>query len=226
MTQNETDNEIKILKSKLLYFFYGAMLALFLIFSIKRCTPEPSIAKSQIVKEQKGTFKSVKPINKPLIVYKEKFIKGQNLSKKERDFLQMQIDTLLYSNSILEKEFITKYTNDSLKLEAYKKAITLNVFTQNLEDKKVKITASGITRGTLESIKLDYAIKEQEIPIKQRIFALKTGLEYGNDTKLNKSVIKANLGIELKNGKTISFSYDTDSRYWLGYHFILFDIKK
>lgn len=187
-----------------------------------------------VVPEQKGSFKTNKVKNEPIIksvTITQNGI-GQKLSKNERSkegpennqFLDKKIDSLLKVNAYLLGLFEKSkgHQKDSL----YQKAIQLNKFSHPFEDDKVKIDVSGISRGPVEAIKIDYTFKEQQIPIKERVFALKTGVEYGNTTSLSNSVFKGNLEFENKKGNSYSISYDTDSRYWIGAKFTIFTIKR
>jgi len=232
MTQHEIDTEISQLKSKLAYFFYGAAFVLLMMFFVQKCTPEPTTVKTE---EVKGKFEAVKPKNEPIIntePLKNVPIR-QKLSKNDKsknDNVQYNaqndslISELLKENELLSRAYYDQ--NDSIKKGMFEKAIQLNKFSQTFDDQNVKIDVSGVARGTVESIKTDYTIKSKQIPIKQRVFALKTGVEYGNTTSLSNSVFKGNLEFENKKGNSYNISYDTDSRYWLGAKFTIFEIKR
>lgn len=245
MTQQEVNEEISILKKKMLYFLYGAILTLIVLLFVQKCTPEPSIGKVTITtKEVKGKFSAVKPVHDKISTTAI----GQNLSKNDKSkndkskndknkrieqyenseqfFLKKKIDSLLVINKKIENDFANM--PDSAKIYEYKKAIQLNKFSQTFDDKNITIDVSGVSRGTVENIKADYTIKpqKQEVPIKQRVFALKTGFEYGNTTTLTNSVFKGNIEVENKKGNSFGVSYDTDGRYWIRYSKTVFEIKR
>lgn len=235
MTQTEIDTEIKELKHKLFYFLYGAIMTIIVVSFIQKCTPEANRTTTTVTtKTVTGKFQSQKPINKPI----GQKTSGQNLSKNDKskgkqstndNFNQSQdslISELLAENEKLSRDYYLQ--SDSIKRGLYEKAIRLNKFSQTFDDQYLKIDVYGVSRGTVESMKADYTIKpqKQEVPIKKRVFALKTGVEYGNTTTLSNSVFKGNLEFENKKGNSFSFSYDTDSRYWLGYKKTIFEIKR
>lgn len=234
MTQTEIDIQIQELKHKLSYFLYGSLFTMIILFFVQKCTPEPSIANTQTIttKEVKGKFEAVKPVHEPIekSSLTENLPIGQNLSKNdkskesdsEKKALQDKIELLLDFNAQLEELYLkaSQPKKDSL----YKESIQLNKFSQTFDDENVKIDVSGIARGTVQSIKADYNIKKQ--PIKERVFALKTGVEYGNTTTLSNSVFKGNLEFENKKGNSFSYGYDTNHTHWLGAKITIFEIKR
>lgn len=183
-------------------------------------------------KEIKGSFESKEVVNIPLVQNHSTepqkkgsvFIKNPSNDK----FLQEQIDKLLAENKKQSDEFAN--SNDSLQKLLYEKAIQLNEFSQTFDDDKVKIDVSGIAQGTVKNMKANYTIKPQTIEVavkqKERVFALKTGIEYGNSIELNKGLLKGNLEFENKKGNSYNVSYDTEKRIWVGYKITIFDIKR
>lgn len=206
-----------------------AVVIMLILMLFKKCNSnEPKITLQKVTtKEVKGGFESVTPKNNR-IADVGKTIKGQNLSNSENAFLQEQIDKLLAENQKQSEEFAK--SNDSLQKLLYEKAIQLNEFSQTFDDDKVKIDVSGIAQGTVKSMKANYTIKPQtiEVPVKQkeRVFALKTGIEYGNSIELNKGVFKGNLEFENRKGNSYGIGYDTDKRIYIGYKVTIFDIKR
>ncbi|EKT3962778.1 hypothetical protein NTJ20_000251 [Flavobacterium psychrophilum] len=180
-------------------------------------------------KEVSGSFKPKYVVNKPIYTgvktKKQPYINSEQL--KNDEFLQNEIDRLLAENKKQLNEFAN--ANDSLQLLLYEKSIQLNEFSQTFDDDKIKIDVSGLSQGTVKNIKANYTIKSQKIDVvvkKERIFALKTGAEYGNSRELNKGVLKGNLEFENRKGKSYSISYDTDKRIWVGCKMTIFDIKR
>ena len=230
MTNKEIDTEYEMVKNKFAYFFYGAIITAFVLLFFDKCH-EPKRGATTI-KEQKGSFKANKPANVPITTNVEvattkktrgigSFSKNDNVQYNEQNY--SLINELLKENEQLSKDYYLQ--NDSIRKGMYQKAIQLNAFNKTFDDPKVKINISGIARGTVESIKADYIIKEQQIAEKQRVFALKVGAEYGNTTSLSKSVVKANVEAEFRK-VSFSYGYDTEQRHWIGVKKNLFEIKR
>lgn len=231
MTQEEK-TEFNFLMGRFKDTLVGFALAtiIFLLFSLFNCNGErPAL----VNKEVKGTFKSDKVKNEPIEKNSltENLPVRQKLSKNDKSKnYNVQYSTqndsliseLLAENEKLSRDYYLQ--SDSIKRGLYEKAIQLNKFSQSFDDENVKIDVSGIARGTVQSIKANYNIKKQ--PIKERVFALKTGVEYGNTTTLNNSVFKGNLEFENRKGNSYNIGYDTDKRYWLGAKFTIFQIKR
>jgi hypothetical protein len=118
--------------------------------------------------------------------------------------------------------------SDSLKIALYNKAIEIKSFNQTFEDNHLKATSSGLVRGEIQSLKLDYTIKPQTIetpPEKEVVFRLLGGFEYGNNTTLSNSIFKANLGFQNRNGNIFRASIDNLENIYIGYDFSIFNIK-
>ncbi|QRE03504.1 hypothetical protein [Flavobacterium psychrophilum] len=206
------------------------MLAIAIVFmcAFHKCNRSTTTQKVT-TKEVSGSFKLKDVVNKPIYTVvktkKQPYINSEQL--KNDEFLQNEIDRLLAENKKQLNEFAN--ANDSLQLLLYEKSIQLNEFSQTFDDDKIKIDVSGLSQGTIKNIKANYTIKSQKIDVvvkKERIFALKTGLEYGNSIELNKGLFKANLEFENRKENSYSIGYDTDKRIWVGYKMTIFDIKR
>lgn len=229
--------EEKIKFLKVIKWMGLIVFTLWLASLLHKCNnSEPSITLQKVTtKEVKGSFEA-KEVKNYRITDASKTIKGQNLSNSvteknsntENAFLQKQIVKLLAENQKQSENFAK--ANDSLQKVLYEKAIQLNEFSQTFDDDKVKIDVSGIAQGTVKSMQANYTIKPQtiEVPVKQkeRVFALKTGIEYGNSIELNKGVFKVNFEFENQKGNSYNAGYDTDKRIWIGYKITIFDIKR
>jgi hypothetical protein len=214
--------------------FYGMMkwvgiigVAILISLMLHKCNnSEPSVTLQKVTtKEVKGSFESKEVKNVPVC---SKMEHTEKSSATENEFLQEQIDKLLAENKKQSDDFAK--ANDSLQKLLYDKAIQLNEFSQTFDDDKVKIDVSGIAQGTVKNMQANYTIKPQiiEVPVKQkeRVFALKTGIEYGNSVELNKGVFKGNLEFENRKGNSYNAGYDTEKRIWVGYKITIFDIKR
>lgn len=209
--------------------------ALIILALLKACSDGGTIQVA--TKEVKGSMKSVKPENTAIAInYSNSTQKvsdidiRQNLSNqkmsKEYFNYQNEINKLLKENDDLDNAFHN--ANDSLQQIIYRQAIQLNEFTHTWDNDTLKATVSGISRGEVQSIKLDYTIKSQKIDIKipQTIIRLIAGLETGTTKDLSKFNIKANLGFQNKRGDMFSVSADLDKRFYIGYSTSIFTIKK
>lgn len=218
--------------------FIGFLIAFFVFLFIHKCTGDlsPLVATTKI-KEQKGKFESVKPLNVPinsisLGVATNKKTRGangvvgkeQNFSKKDNSENEDYISELEKENEYLSRAYYL--ASDSVKKLMFEKANQLNRFTQTFDDEKVKIDVSGVSRGTVESIKADYTIKEKQIPTKEQIFALRGGLEVGSQLPISSPIFKGNIEFENKKGNSFSYGYDTNKTHWIGAKMTVFRIKK
>lgn len=180
--------------------------------------------------EVKGKFEAVKP--EQIIISDKKSanvqkVFGQNLSKKEREFLQSEIDRLLTENGKLEQEFMN--ANDSLMQVIYAKAIELKYFNHKWENDTISATVKGIVRGEIQNIALDYTIKSRTVEVpkpKEVVFRMLGGIEVGNTKQFNDFRVKANLGFQNRSGAILSVGADTDQRFYLGYTVPIFTIKR
>lgn len=180
------------------------VLITIILFWLRGCqTENPSVAKTIQTKEIKGKFEAVKPEQKPIqnqLPGIGKKIKKSN-SNNEDEFLQGQIDELVFENERLIFEF--NKASDSIQKLQYQKAIELKSFNHTFNDDKINITAEGIVRGEIQSIKLDYTIKPQtiELPTEKEVkFRLLAGGGFGIDKGLSQPIYKANVGFQTRNG--------------------------
>lgn len=198
------------------------VIASFLLDRCHSMAPDQSF----IIPEQNGeaVFHDIKntPIKDTILLTSTKWYKD----KKEVNFLQREIDKLISENNSLKNEYGN--ANDSLQKLLYAQAIELNSFHETIDNDTIKIEAAGITQGKLKTLKIDWKIKSKTIVVKQkqRVFALKTGIEYGNSLELNKGIFKGNLEFENRKGNSYNMGFDTDQRIWLGYKLTLFEIKR
>lgn len=204
----------------------GLLIAMLFLW-LKGCSGnEPAVAKTIQTKEVKGKFEAVKPKQEPI---QNHIVEGNKKVVKENsndEFLQSQINQLIAENKALQDFY--NQASDSLQKALYDKAIEIKAFNQTFEDDKLKATSSGLVRGEIQSLKLDYTIKPQTIetpPEKEVVFRLLGGFEYGNNTTLSNSVFKANLGIQNRNGSIFRASVDNLQNIYIGYDFSIFNIK-
>lgn len=181
--------------------------------------------------EVKGKLEAVKPEQKPLSVNdkskNDNFVFGQNLSKKEREFLLAEISKLLAENGKLEQEFMN--ANDSLMQVIYSKAIELKYFNHKWENDTISANVKGIVRGEIQNIALDYTIKSRTVEVpkpKEVVFRMLGGVEVGNTTRFNDFRVKANVGFQNRSGAILSIGADTEQRFYVGYTVPIFTIKR
>jgi hypothetical protein len=215
----------------------GKGLAIGLIIAIiflllRGCQSEtPAFAKTIQTKEVKGKFKPVKP--KQLAVStepKKTSAEPKYRTSDEDKFLQGQIDVLIAENKALQQYY--NEASDSLKQALYNKAIEIKSFNQDFEDDKLKITTSGLVRGEIQSLKLDYTIKPQIIELprqKETFLRVLVGGGLGINKELNQPVWKANLGFQNRKGNIVKGSFQKigNQDYFMAeYDFSIFNWKR
>lgn len=214
-----------------------AVCLMFGIFLFFFCCNGGSSTTTVTIPAVSGTMEIVKPKNNPIVINANKTANmqksfGQNLSnydKSEYDKLQKRLQELMKENESLDNAF--QYANDSLQQVIYRQAIQLNAFTHTWDNDTLKATVSGISRGVVQSIKLDYTIKErkQEIKVPVTVFRLLAGGGYGLNKEMNQSVIKVNLGIQNKKGNVIRASVEKigEQQFYIAeYDFSIFSLKR
>ena len=189
----------------------GLILILILLMWFKGCGGVPKTI-TVTTPAIHGTTVAVKP---ETIVIHDTVYKKIKLAADRKE-----IDSLIKRNVQLEVAFAMADNKEEL----YKKAIELNDFNHTFEDTILKATVSGISRGTVQSIKLDYTIKPHTdvIKVPQTRFRLLGGAEVGMTKELSKFNVKANIGLQNAKGNVFSISADTDQRFYIGYGFSLF----
>lgn len=216
------------------------VLALFLYFQCDGNDSEPNTTPSV-----KTKFEPVKPKNTPIVDESSAMDQigtknTKNSTKKEQNTSKIKglsigptmdnqselIAQLIAENKQKEAEY--KKATDSMKDELYKKSLQLNKFTHTFDNDKVKLTVSGIARGTVESIGIDsLTIKPQKI--KQPVFTLLGGVEVGINKELNQGTTKVNLGFQNKKRDVISASYQkvaSQEFYLVGFSKSIWTVKR
>lgn len=194
------------MKTNILKSIWQPIIIAILVFLLiqNSCSRNAKI-KTVIVPEAKGNFEAAKPTNVP-IIDKPNSDKSKTTTKSNDAFYQKQIDALLTENEAL----INAYKNapDTVKITKYEKAIQLNNFFKIFDDSLVNVKVNGTARGTIESLAIDYTIKERTIfvPIKKKI-GVYLGAEIGSNFDLNQFTYKANLGIQNKKGTIYKASF-------------------
>lgn len=199
------------------YFLYLGWILLFIMLFFKGCSnKQQSKEKVKIqTKEVKGeTIIKTNIVHVPII-------------KKVRDtfgvgFYVSQIDKLFDENNKMQLEFIKM---DSLqKIQAYNKAIEINVFKQSFDDKYINAQISGEVSGKIHAMKFDYTIKAQtlEVDAPKRKLSVLGGFFIANDIELQKPLFGAELNAINKKGNLLKIAYDTEKRIYFGYSKKLF----
>lgn len=190
---------------------------LFIVLFFRGCNPEPQFAEKikVVTKEVKG-----KAIIQTNIVHVP-------ITKKVRDtagvgFYVSQIDKLFEENNRMQLEFIKM---DSLaQIQAYAKAIEINAFKQQFEDKYINAYVSGEVSGKIHAMKFDYTIKAQtlEVDAPKLKNNLYLGVNVANTLLLDKPLFSAGIGIKNKRGNILNASFDTEKRIGIGYYLKIF----
>jgi hypothetical protein len=218
----------------------GILSIVFLLLWFKGCSSlTPSTVKVK-TPEVKGSFKDLKPKNE-IIKWpkngqkndKNGFVLSDNTNKtrktngQENQFLQSEIDRLLKEYNSLNDAFAR--ANDSLQQEIYKRTIAPKIFSQYFDNDTLSATVKGIVaNGQVDKLKFDYTIKPRTIDVKvpEVKFRLLGGVEVGASKSFDQFNTKVNLGFQNKKGNVISVSADTDERFYIGYQFSIFTIKR
>jgi len=238
--------KFKIMSENLKYSFYNnwklyillTLFGLMLIGWFGGCPREKATATVEVtIPATTGKMEAVKP-KQEVVTKKDNHIVGVNkkvldkMTDKEREFFQFQLDSLISLTTAYEKEFI--YSDSIKKNNLYKDAIQLKSFNQSFENDKIKINASGLVRGTIESIGFDYEIKEQKINVevpkpKETFLKMNAGANIGINKELNQLVYGANVSFEGKKGNAIllnSLKIKDQDYYSIGYSWKIFDWKR
>lgn len=136
-------------------------------------------------------------------------------------------NTLYETEIVVDREYRELYekTNDSLKrLNLYLKAIQINEYSDTIVDNdEITIKAFTKVRGELLQYKADYHIKPKEFTYTPEVitrfpaFSVGVGVEAGVPLMVDESfALKANLEFMNRKGNSLTFSYDTDKRVWVG----------
>lgn len=199
------------------YYTWLGWILFFLVLFFRGCNPTPQIAEKikVVTKEVKGkTIIKTNIVHVPII-------------KKVRDtsgtgFYVSQIDKLFEENNRMQLEF---QQMDSLaQIQAYAKAIEINAFKQQFEDKYIDAYVSGETSGKIHAMKFDYTIKPQqiEVPAPKRKISVLGGVFIANDIQLQKPLFGAELNVLNNKGNLLKIAFDTEKRIYFGYSKKLF----
>jgi hypothetical protein len=213
------------MKKSIPYLIIAVLVAV--IFIQNSCEPNPTEPKKIVIPEIKGKSPITKPVQVVIEPDKPFTIPKQHNNKKENEFLQKQIDSLLKQNNELIEAFAA--ATDSLQNELYKKAISIRYYEECYGDEFVEIASSGFVRGEIQSMKFNYTIREKSIktpPDKEVTFRLMGGVEFGNTLQFDSFLVKGNLGFQNKKGNVFTTSFDTQERIWIGYNASIFKIKR
>ena len=190
---------------------------LFIVLFFRGCNPEPQFAEKIKIQTKEVKGKAIIQTN----------IVHVPITKKVRDtagvgFYVSQIDKLFEENNRMQLEFIKM---DSLaQIQAYAKAIEINAFKQQFEDKYINAYVSGEVSGKIHAMKFDYTIKAQtlEVDAPKLKNNLYLGVNVANTLLLDKPLFSAGIGIKNKQGNILNASFDTEKRIGIGYYLKIF----
>lgn len=199
-----------------------------LILFFKGCSGD-SVPNIQVAtKEIKGKFEAVKPIQTQITKRFPDIRK--TLTQKEDNFLQGQIDVLIAENKALQQFY--NESSDSLKTALYNKAIELKSFNHTFDNDTITATTSGLVRGEIQSINLEYKIKPIKIEVpktKETVFRLLAGGGVGINKELNQISYNYTAGFQNKKGNVIVGNFQkigSENVYSVKYLFSIWNIKK
>ena len=193
----------------------------FILLFVNRCSGPGETERIVKVKVPQivNIFEKQKPLHRKL---------SNNDTSNDDTLAQKEINEILTLWDAERLEFAK--ATDSLQQLLYAKAIEPKAFTSVFDDQFITIDINGIVKGEVKSITPKYTIKERKIEVavkeRSRVFALKVGVEYGNNLQFNNSVFKGNIEFENKKGNSFSYGYDTNKIHWIGGKFTIFEIKR
>ena len=199
------------------YLAWLGWVILFIVLFFRGCGSEPQFAEKIKIQTKEVKGKAIIQTN----------IVHVPITKKVRDtagvgFYVSQIDKLFEENNRMQKEFMEL---DSLaQIEAYNKAIEINAFKQQFEDKYINAYVSGEVSGKIHAMKFDYTIKAQtmEVDAPKPKNNLYLGLNISNSVQLGKPLFSAGIGLKNKRGNILNASFDTEKRIGIGYYLKIF----
>jgi hypothetical protein len=208
------------LKTHTIVLLFGMALMYFLMSNCEYKPKERVIYKT---KEIKGEIPPAEVIEKPIYITDKSEV---NRLKKLYNFSQAEIDSLLAETDRFND--FAMGVHDSLQAEI-KKLIALKEFNQPFEDTAVKIDVSGVVRGDIKRMKIDYKVKPIEFTQKTVVFRTLIGASIGINKELNQGVISANLGFQNKKGNCFTLQalqVDNQTYFLTGVNFSLFKVER
>lgn len=202
-----------------------AVLMLLLFF--KGCKRENEIIKVS-VPAVSGTTTVATPSQEPIVITKDSivFVKIPVVTTKDYKYWQSEANRIAKEYDIMNEAFAN--ANDSLQQIIYANAIQPNEYFNEFDNDTINAQVFGTNTGQINSMQLKYTIKQrkQEAKVPQTDFRLLGGIEIGNSKTFEQFNTKANLGFQNKKGNIITVAVDTDQRFYVGYQFSIFSLKK
>lgn len=194
-----------------------ALLMLIAILFFKNCSGKKV--------QKKGKFEASKPLNEKIKIIhhydtlKKVYVKEVNFNNKELNLLKNEVIKLSNQNDSLKMAF--KNASSEKKDSIYNEAISLNEFSKEFKNEDLFIKASGIARGTVEFITLDYELKQKKPPR----FKLLAGLGFGAAQNLENTAFKASLGFQNSKDNIYRISYNklgNENYYLVEFDYVFF----
>ncbi len=203
-----------------------------LILLFFKCRNEKEVVPNKVevtTPSVNGSFNAVKPTQKDLstegkIVSTEgKAVSTEGghgyTSKAIIDSSKVKlIAQLQEENKKLKLDYLNAST--ALKLAMYNKAIQLKEFSNSFNDKNMTAIMSGLVRGEVQSMKLDYTLKPQTIsaPVKETYLRFLLGAGVGVNKDLNQGTWKVDFDVQNARGNQYTSSYQKigNEQYFLG----------
>jgi hypothetical protein len=208
------------LKTHTIVLLFGMALMCFLMSNCEDKRKPTTIYKT---KEIKGEIPPAEIIEKPIYITDKSEI---NRLKKLYNFSQSEIDSLLAETDRFND--FAMGVHDSLQAEI-KNLMALKEFNQPFEDTVVKIDVSGVVRGDIKRMKINYKVKPIEFTQKTVVFRTLIGASIGINKELNQGVISANLGFQNKKGNLFTvqaLQVDNQTYFLTGVNFSLFKVER
>ena len=222
------------------------VIALILLFF--KCRNEKEVVPNKVevtTPTVNGSFDAVKPTQKDLMTepYAAKtepkavstvggHETASNIDTKKANIEPSNVQYIAQleaENKKLKLDYLNAST--ALQLAMYNKSIQLKEFSNSFDDKNITAIMSGLVRGEVQSMKLDYTLKPQTIsaPVKETYLRFLIGAGVGVNKDLNQGVLKANLSVQNARGNIYRGSFEKigNQQFYLAeYDFSILNLKK
>lgn len=205
------------------WVWIAAILAMVAFFTLGRCSKTCSETPKEIIIEipaKEGEFPVVvDPIPEPP-------------KKEEGGMIIVEGDTI-YTPNPFNKELAERYTKlegETAKLRAYLSSIQERDYVIPNENDTILINNYFRVQGELKEFKQDYIVKSYKMPVeiktKEPVFAMYGGLELGANVKMEKPILKAELGFQFKDKTIYTAGMDLDKNFYVGANIKILNIKR
>lgn len=205
------------------WIWIAAIIAMAAFFTLGRCSKTCSETPKEIIIDipaKEGEFPTV--IN-PI---------PETPKEGEGGVIIVEGDTIYTQNpfNVDLAERYTKLENEAAKLRAYLTSIQIREYVVPNENDTILINNYFKVQGELKEFKQDYVIKPYSIPLeiktKEPVFTMYGGVEFGANVKMEKPILKAELGFQFKDKTIYTAGMDLDKNFYVGANIKILNIKR